>query len=877
MKKGLNLTSIALFVITALGSSAVFAAADQTALSVDSNKVIELKDGSKVREMINNQQRSLYQIALLSSISIAELREMNAGRFDKKDTVEVGDRLVLPENSPLLPPITKTGSKLDDKYSNLPKLGSTNNYDPNAAANGSGSTQVASALQMAGQGWKQVTSSDSSVSSQLKDQGKTYADSYIRNGVKTQAVDPLRSAAQDFLGRFGTAQLQFDVGDKGDLSNINAKLFSPWYDSDATLIFSQMTFQEYEHNRRIGNFGIGQRWDVADKKWLLGYNVFFDHDFQRSHNRLGIGAEAWTDNMKFAANYYYPLSDWKNSRDFDDYLERAAKGFDIRFQGYLPQYPHLGGSLMYEQYFGDKVGLFGKDNLQKDPHAVTLGLDYTPVPLFTVKAEHKIGQDGKKDTRAELTLNYRIGTPLKDQMDPEMVQTARSLKGSRYDLVDRNNYIVLEYKEKKMSVDLGLERVQIKEGDTMPVSVGLHNARNISRISWTGDLSMADPALNFLCHNPSSGGVCPASSSWTNASITDTQNWTVIAPSYLSASGEKNPRSGSQIGTGKYTFAVTITDGRGKTASSNSVTFEVLPDYLSRTVKLDPVVDGVVQTSGVEVAAGREFTLKGSLMKNNVPFKDDSIVYPNTVTQEFINKLNNDATPIWLATDINGNRIKFGLNSCPIGVSECLYVTAVNKTTVSGGDVYSIDVKASARLQRVKFTLSLPPYNDTSTIVNISGGIPLYVDIFHVVKSGGNITKHELAATTGDSAVAHGTASTIHNATDPTLAGTVSTDNLVLGDTYYAVAKDVDGRKIDDRYIRYEWWLVSANGKTCEPDGTETKVDADPLDSTDISTYPTKYVPKHKAHPNLSGANKTQRAACAGDQGYKLEVKAIPQ
>ena len=33
---------------------------------------------------------------------------------------------------------------------------------------------------------------------------------------------------------------------------------------------------------------------------------------------------------------------------------------------YLPR-PQLGASLMYEQYYGDEVGLFGKDKRQKDP------------------------------------------------------------------------------------------------------------------------------------------------------------------------------------------------------------------------------------------------------------------------------------------------------------------------------------------------------------------------------------------------------------------------------------------------------------------------------------------------------------------------------
>ncbi|HDP9620698.1 TPA: inverse autotransporter beta domain-containing protein, partial [Escherichia coli] len=45
------------------------------------------------------------------------------------------------------------------------------------------------------------------------------------------------------------------------------------------------------------------------------------------------------------------------SPDIEDYQERPANGWDIRAEGYLPAWPQLGASLMYEQYYGDEVGL----------------------------------------------------------------------------------------------------------------------------------------------------------------------------------------------------------------------------------------------------------------------------------------------------------------------------------------------------------------------------------------------------------------------------------------------------------------------------------------------------------------------------------------
>ncbi|EPR3746023.1 inverse autotransporter beta domain-containing protein, partial [Escherichia coli] len=74
-------------------------------------------------------------------------------------------------------------------------------------------------------------------------------------------------------------------------------------------------------------------------------------------------------------------SNWRSAPELDnDYEARPANGWDLRAEGWLPAWPQLGGKLVYEQYYGDEVALFGKDERQNDPHAITAGLSYTPVP-----------------------------------------------------------------------------------------------------------------------------------------------------------------------------------------------------------------------------------------------------------------------------------------------------------------------------------------------------------------------------------------------------------------------------------------------------------------------------------------------------------------
>ncbi|MWN89136.1 hypothetical protein GQ597_00155 [Gilliamella sp. Pra-s65] len=896
MRNNLNLTIVSAFVIATLGWQSAFAVDPQLSQNSVNNRIIELKDGTKARQMINNQRRSLYQIALLSSISVSELRAMNAGRFDKKDIVDIGESIILPEDSPLLPAITSNDDK-KDPHANLPQLGSDDNYDVKKDKDAV-LTQTASVLQtLASQDWKELTSSDNGgLSGHLKNRGKDYAENYVRNSVKNQVVEPARNAVQDFLGRFGTAQLQFDLSDKGEFNNVNLKLFSPWYDTEDTLIFSQISFQEYEHNRRIGNFGIGQRWDVADKKWLLGYNVFFDHDFQRSHNRLGVGAEAWTDYMKFAVNYYHPLSDWKNSKDFEFYLERAARGFDVRFQGYLPQYPHLGGSLMYEQYYGDKVALFGKDNLQKDPRAVTVGIDYTPVPLFTIKAEHKLGQDNKKATKAELTMNYRIGTPLKDQLDPDMVQSARSLKGSRYDLVDRNNYIVLEYKEKKMSVDLGLEQTQLIEGQTYALSVGVHNAKSLTSLAWAGNMLDIDAGGGFLCIT---AGTC-TSSSWLNPTV-DTNNWKIVAPSYTNENGQHLPISTN----GKYSLSLSVTDSRGKSATSNAVNFEVLPDPAIRKVGVWAVDStGNKTTSANHPADGvSSLTILATLVKpkgNNgaiSSFQDVDGFSDN----ELMNRIPvtfNEFAELWTATS-NGKKIALingtsgTINECP-GQESCVIVKSFEKvskgqkvspsaSTAAGlevvGDSYVLDVASNIQ-GRIDFSISLDQYGFGSSFnkasVDFSGGKSGYIEVWSnsgtlLAASSGSVLQFEPAGP----------------------------NEWLVGNEYQvkAFTSASDRTPISAPYVI--WSLVGSNSSACPNVATSLPNDA--------SNHPNgpwfnvamgenaPYKIKGKTPNNYSYASSgtsisavagaprhldltpqsASPTACAGDQGFKLQVTVL--
>lgn len=290
---------------------------------------------------------------------------------------------------------------------------------------------------------------------------------------KGAAVGAMNQEVQAWLDQFGTARAQINVDDKGNLYGSAVDILVPLVDTGHTLLFSQVGGRNQD-SRNTLNLGAGVRHHMTEQ-WLLGLNAFYDEDMTNHNRRLGIGAEAFHDNLKLAANSYLRLSDWRQSQDFADYDERPANGFDIRAQAYLPSYPQLGGKLMYEKYYGKEVALFGKNDRQSDPQAVTVGLEHTPFPLMTWGIDHKAGSGGQSDTQINLGFTYRFGESLSKQLDPSAVAVMRSVAGSRLDVVERNNNSVLDdQKQTKVSstnnqkLSIG-DKVRNKFKDKTPV------------------------------------------------------------------------------------------------------------------------------------------------------------------------------------------------------------------------------------------------------------------------------------------------------------------------------------------------------------------------------------------------------------------------
>ncbi len=353
---------------------------------------------------------SAQSVAERFGISVAELRKLNQFRTFARgfDNVRQGDELDVP-------------AQVSEKKLTPPPGNSSDNLEQQIAST---SQQIGSLL--------------------AEDMNSEQAANMARGWASSQAS----GAMTDWLSRFGTARITLGVDEDFSLKNSQFDFLHPWYETPDNLFFSQHTLHRTDERTQINN-GLG--WRHFTPTWMSGINFFFDHDLSRYHSRAGIGAEYWRDYLKLSSNGYLRLTNWRSAPELDnDYEARPANGWDVRAEGWLPAWPHLGGKLVYEQYYGDEVALFDKDDRQSNPHAITAGLNYTPFPLMTFSAEQRQGKQGENDTRFAVDFTWRPGSAMQKQLDPNEVAARRSLAGSRFDLVDRNNNIVLEYRKKEL-------------------------------------------------------------------------------------------------------------------------------------------------------------------------------------------------------------------------------------------------------------------------------------------------------------------------------------------------------------------------------------------------------------------------------------------
>ncbi len=499
------------------------------------------------------------------------------------------------------------------------------------------------------------------------------AGSFLSSSAKSEAAASMaRSMAtgavggevQQWLSRFGTARIQLEADKNFSLKNSQLDLLVPLYEQKDSLVFSQGSIHRTD-DRTQSNLGFGFRWFAAD--WMLGANTFLDYDLSRDHARLGLGGEYWRDFLKLGFNGYTYLTGWRDSPDLADYQERPANGWDVRAQAWLPSLPQLGGKLTYEQYYGKEVALFGVDSRQRNPHAITTGINYTPVPLITLGAEQRQGQSGKSDSRFTVDMSYQLGAPWRSQVSPDAVAVMRTLRGSRYDLVERNNNIVLEYRKKEVIRLKTADLVTGYAGEQKSLGVSVTSKYGLERIDW--DAAALAAAGGKILQNGSDYAVMlPAY----QTSAQGVNTYTVIGMA-VDRKGNRSDRS--------YTLVTVQAPEVNKRYSTFIPVSSVLPaDGKSSQVLTLTLRDGNNQAVDMDV---KDISLNSSALKSakvSSLTRKSAGVYTVTVTA------GTDAETVTLTPSVSGITLSpAGVTISSVKPDEATSAISTDKTTYASG------------------------------------------------------------------------------------------------------------------------------------------------------------------------------------------------
>lgn len=252
---------------------------------------------------------SLESILKKFNISLDLFYVLNPSYRLSNKKLGVGDQINIPVNP--LPKEIKTPQNIEHKESKLEE-------------------NVAQVIATAGKAVSQDNTNSNKASNELQ------------NAATSMLTNAASNSLQQWLGQYGHARVQLGVDKDFSLKNSQYDFLAPLVDRENSLFFLQNSLNRTDDRTQV-NVGLGLRYFAKD--YMLGGNTFWDYDISRGHSRAGVGLEYWRNYLKLSANNYLRLSDWQESKDLKDYDERAANGWDLRAEAYLPSYPQLGGKL----------------------------------------------------------------------------------------------------------------------------------------------------------------------------------------------------------------------------------------------------------------------------------------------------------------------------------------------------------------------------------------------------------------------------------------------------------------------------------------------------------------------------------------------------
>ena len=196
------------------------------------------------------------------------------------------------------------------------------------------------------------------------------------------------------------ARYRGPLGERAEILGIDAML--ALWEGQGSGLLGQMGVSLQEDDDSAFSGGLAYRHDMLSGDLQLGINAFYDYLSDVGLDRFSIGFETRTRLLDLYLNWYQALGGASSPELY------TPDGFDAQVSAHLPALPWMELSAKYYRW----NRLYAQPDLEGQEYALAL----RPVPLLSLEARYEDPESGSTDLAGELSLEYRIGVPLREQL-----------------------------------------------------------------------------------------------------------------------------------------------------------------------------------------------------------------------------------------------------------------------------------------------------------------------------------------------------------------------------------------------------------------------------------------------------------------------------
>jgi hypothetical protein len=158
----------------------------------------------------------------------------------------------------------------------------------------------------------------------------------IARAKRTASREIKERTRQKLFKLFDNASVSIDAGDGSPSFQVSVLDAYDGSGEKNQFAFTQFGINGYD-GRTTLNLGGGYRYVSDNDLWMLGGNIFYDHEFPYDHQRASVGLEFISSPVRINANKYLGISGYKSDKNGEE--AKPLDGYDVTASVAVPYFP----------------------------------------------------------------------------------------------------------------------------------------------------------------------------------------------------------------------------------------------------------------------------------------------------------------------------------------------------------------------------------------------------------------------------------------------------------------------------------------------------------------------------------------------------------